>query len=310
MRLVFCGTPQFAVPTLEKLHSERFDLALVVTNPDEPRGRGYELKPPPAKEAAVKAGLSVFQPAGLKTEEAVSRITAARPKAIVVVAYGHLIPGWMIDLPPLGCINLHASLLPRYRGAAPIPWAIVRGERVTGNTTMKIDAGLDTGDILLQQEMEIAPDDTAETLGRRLSVAGAELMLETLRQLAKGVVTPRPQDHALATLAPILKKEDGLIDWNLSADQIERRVRGLQPWPVAHTTFRQRALRIWSARLFEGAASLAPGELNVGAAGLIAGGGNGTALELVEVQVEGRKRISGREFSNGMRLRTGERLGG
>lgn len=310
MRLVFCGTPQFAVPTLEKLHSEGFDLALVVTNPDEPRGRGYELKPPPVKEAAVKAGLSVFQPAGLKNNEAGTRIAAARPEAIIVVAYGHLVPGWMIDLAPLGCINLHASLLPRYRGAAPIPWAIVRGERVTGNTTMKIDAGLDTGDILLQREMEIAPDDTAETLGRRLSAAGAELMLETLRQLAKGVVTPRPQDHSLATLAPMLKKEDGVIDWNLSGDEIARRVRGLQPWPVAHTLFRQRALRIWSVRPLGGVAALAPGELKAGPTGLLAGAGNGTALELVEVQVEGKKRISGREFSNGVRLRTGERLGG
>lgn len=310
MRLVFCGTPQFAVPTLEKLHAERFDLALVVTNPDEPRGRGYELKPPPVKEAALKARLSVFQPAKLKTEEAMSRIAAVRPDAIMVVAYGHLIPGWMIDLPPLGCINLHASLLPRYRGAAPIPWAIMRGERVTGNTTMKIDAGLDTGDILLQQAMEIAPDDTAETLGRRLSVAGADLVLETLRQLAMGSVTPRPQDHSLATLAPMLKKEDGLIDWNMPAAGIEQRVRGLQPWPVAHTTFRQRALRIWSARPVDGAAALSPGELKTSDPGLLAGAGSGTALELVEVQLEGRKRISGREFSNGVRLHASERLGG
>lgn len=310
MRLVFCGTPQFAVPTLEKLNAEHFDLALVVTNPDEPRGRGYELKPPRVKEAAIKAGLSVFQPAKLKNEEAASRITAARPDAIVVVAYGHLIPGWMIDLPPLGCINLHASLLPRYRGAAPIPWAIVRGEQVTGNTTMKIDAGLDTGDILLQQEMEIAPDDTAETLGQRLSVAGADLMLETLRQLARGTITPRPQDHSHATLAPILKKEDGLIDWNRPAVEIERRVRGFQPWPVAHTTFRERALRIWSARPIDSGTALAPGELKAGGAELAAGAGHDTALELVEVQLEGRKRISGREFANGMRLRAGERLGG
>src|SRR5579863_8966839 len=163
MKLIFCGTPQFAVPSLEKLITENFDVALVVTNPDEPRGRGYELKPPPVKQAALKAGLKVFQPSQLRDPQVQAEITRVQPDAIAIVAYGHLVPQWMIDLPPLGCINLHASLLPRYRGAAPIAWAIIRGERVTGVTTMKIDAGLDTGDVLLERETEITPEDTTES---------------------------------------------------------------------------------------------------------------------------------------------------
>lgn len=309
MRLVFCGTPQFAVPTLEKLIEHGFDLPLIVTNPDEPRGRGYVLKPPPVKEAAARTGIEVYQPAKLRTDEAVSRITAARPDAVVVVAYGHIIPQWMIGLPPLGCVNLHASLLPRYRGAAPVAWAIIRGESVTGNTTMKIDAGLDTGDILLQEEMPIAPDDTAETLGRRLSVAGARLMVETLNRLQDGSVIARPQDHALATLAPLLKKQDGLIDWTLPAVEIARRVRGLQPWPVAHTTFRQTGLRLWQVHPVDNAPALAPGELKTDAAVLFAGCGNATTLELAEMQLDGRKRLSGRDFANGVRLAPGERMG-
>ncbi|MGH9396436.1 MAG: methionyl-tRNA formyltransferase [Terriglobia bacterium] len=310
MKIVFCGTPQFAVPTLERLIVENFDVSLVVTNPDEPRGRGYELKPPPVKEVAQKAGLTVFQPARLKDPEAEAVIAGVQPDAIVVVAYGHLIPPWMIGLPPLGCINLHASLLPRYRGAAPVAWAIMRGERVTGNTTMRIDAGMDTGDICLQQELEIDEGDTAETLAARLSVMGAALTVETLRRLADHSIQPRPQNHQLATLAPILKKEDGQIDWAMPSHQIACRVRGLQPWPVAHTSFRGTGLQIWVARPFEPTSSLQPGELKAENRKLLTGCGGGTALELMEVQAEGRKRIHGRDFVNGMRLRSGEKLEG
>ena len=247
MKLVFCGTPQFAVPTLEKLIAERFEIALVITNPDERSGRGYELKPSPVKQAAARAGLSLFQPAKLKDPLTEKLLSEVQPDAIVVVAYGHIVPNWMIALPRLGCLNLHASLLPRYRGAAPIPWAIVRGERVTGVTTMRIDAGLDTGDILLKREVEIRDDDTTEKLSQRLSIVGADLMVETLRGWERGEIVPVPQDHKLATLAPMLKKEDGRIDWSLSAEEIARRVRGFAPWPGAYTTFRGKNFHIWSA---------------------------------------------------------------
>ncbi|MGH9378282.1 MAG: methionyl-tRNA formyltransferase [Terriglobia bacterium] len=308
MRLIFCGTPQFAVPPLEKLLAHNFDVALAVTNPDEPQGRGYALKPPPVKVASLKAGLKILQPAKLK--EARSEIESVKPDVIVVVAYGHLIPPWMIDLPPLGCINLHASLLPLYRGAAPIARAIIRGERLTGITTMKIDAGLDTGDILLQKEIAIDEDDTAETLSARLSEPGAELVVETLEGLARGEIQPRPQDHGMATLAPMLKKEDGLIDWSMPAPEIACRVRGLAPWPVAHTLFRGKGLQIWVARPEESqASSPAPGAIRIGGGRLIVGCGACTALELVELQVEGRKRIHARDFINGMRPQDGERLG-
>lgn len=309
MKIVFCGTPQFAVPTLEKLIAEDFSVALVITNPDEPRGRGYALKPPPVKEAALRAGIEVFQPVRLRDPATEARITAVRPDAIAVVAYGHLIPPWMIALPPLGCINLHASLLPRYRGAAPIPWAIMRGERVTGNTTMKIDAGLDTGDILLQQEIEIAADDTAETLAVRLSEPGAELMVETLRSLVNHQIDPRPQDHERATIAPMLKKEDGRIDWTMPSGEISCRVRGLRPWPVAYATFRGNALQIWAAQPFASANSLQPGELKAEGGRVIAGCGGLTSLELIEVQAPGRKRISASDFARGVRLQREERLG-
>lgn len=308
MRLIYCGTPQFAVPPLEKLLAGGFELALVVANPDEPQGRGYDLKPPPVKEAALKAGLRVIQPQKLK--DARAEIESIRPDAIAVVAYGHLVPQWMIDLPPLGCVNLHASLLPRYRGAAPIAWAIMHGESVTGVTAMKIDAGLDTGDMLLQKEMAIKEDDTTETLSQRLSVTGAELMAETLAGLAQGQIQPRPQDHSKATLAPMLKKEDGLLDWSMPALEIACRVRGLIPWPVAHTVFRGKGVKIWVARAADlQGATPPPGIIHLKGALLIVGCGAGSALEIAELQMEGRKRIPARDFINGMRLQEGERFG-
>ncbi|MGH9470592.1 MAG: methionyl-tRNA formyltransferase [Terriglobia bacterium] len=313
MNIIFCGTPQFAVPSLERLLAENFTISLVITNPDEPRGRGYKLALSPVKAAALRAGLSIFQPARLRDPAAQTKISAERPDAIVVVAYGHLIPPWMISLPALGCINLHASLLPRYRGAAPVAWAIIRGERTTGVTTMKIDAGLDTGDILLQQETSIRADDTAGTLSDRLSQAGASLMVETLRGLELVEIQPRQQDDRLATLAPVLKKSDGRIDWNMTAREIGCRVRGMQPWPVAFTSFRNRNLQLWSVRTAEVLAEpiplIAPGEIVAIRGRLFAGCGAGTQLELLELQAEGRKRVPARDFVNGMHPRQGERLG-
>ncbi len=310
MRLIFCGTPQFAVPTLEKLIAEKFEIELVVTNPDEPSGRGYEAKAPPVKVVAEKAGLRIFQPAKLKDPATVEFLSRFHPDAIVVVAYGHIIPPWMIDLPRLGCINLHASLLPKYRGAAPIAWAIIRGERVTGVTTMKIDPGLDTGDVLLERRVEILDEDTTPTLSEKLSTLGADLMVETLRGLERNEIRPRPQDSSQATLAPMLKKEDGRIEWSLTAEEISRRVRGLQPWPGAYTSFRGKRLQLWAARPAAGGpqAVLQPGTLEAQSGKLIITCGEGSRLEVMELQMEGRKRVSARDFLNGVRLVPDEKV--
>ena len=245
LNLVFCGTPQFAVPTLEKLVDAGFDLRLVLTQPDRPKGRGLELVSSPIKQSAEKLGLPIYQPEKIKqNEELRGRLEALSPDAIIVVGYGRIIPSWMLQLPKLGNINLHASLLPTYRGAAPVQWAIANGERVTGVTTMRIDEGLDTGVILLQQELAIAEEDTSETVAPKLAAIGAELMVETLRGLQSGTITARPQDHAHASLAPILKKEDGRIDFAFSAWKVYNRFRGFKLWPGAFTTFRGRSLNV------------------------------------------------------------------
>ncbi len=308
LSLVFCGTPQFAVPTLEKLVDAGFRVQLVVTQPDRPKGRGLELVPSPVKQSAVKRNLPITQPDRIKTnEEFRSQLTALKPDAIIVVGYGRIIPQWMLDLPPLGNINLHASLLPKYRGAAPIQWAIAKGETETGVTTMRIDASLDTGDILLQQQLSIAPDDTSETLAPRLASIGADLMVETLRGLKAGTIQPRRQDDSQASLAPILKKEDGLVDFSRSAEEIFNRIRGFQPWPGAHTKFRDKNLQIIKARPAD--PTLSPGELHAAADRLVVGCGHKTSLELLELQLEGKKRTSAADFIRGYRPTPREKLG-
>ncbi len=306
--LVFCGTPPFAVPTLEHLVDAGFRIHLVVTQPDRPKGRGLELVASPVKESALKLNLPITQPDRIKTnDEFRAQLTALKPDAIIVVGYGRIIPQWMLDLPPLGNINLHASLLPKYRGAAPIQWAIANGETVTGVTTMRIDAGLDTGDILLQQELTIAPDDTAETLAPRLASIGADLVIETLRRLQASSIEPRPQDNSQASLAPILKKEDGIVDFSRSATEIFNRIRGFQPWPGAHTKFRGKNLQFVKARPATG--SLPPAELHAQANRLVVGCGHNTSLELLEIQLEGKKRSSAADFVRGYRPHPGEKLG-
>jgi methionyl-tRNA formyltransferase len=308
MRLVFCGTPRFAVPTLSKLVEAGHNVVLVVTQPDRPKGRGMELTASPVKERALELGLRVTQPDKIRNNEQFrAQLAEIGPEAIIVVGYGRIIPQWMIDLPPLGNLNLHASLLPKYRGAAPIQWAIASGETVTGVTTMRIDAGLDTGDILLQQEVPIAPDDTAETLTPRLSEVGAELMLKTLQGLKAGSVAPRAQDHSQASLAPILKKEDGLIDFHRPAREIVNRLRGFQPWPGAYTQFRGKNLHVWSARVEDRA--LQPGVMLAEGGRLFVGCSDGSAVELLEVQPEGKKRMLARDFVHGYRPRPEETLG-
>ena len=306
--LVFCGTPRFAGPALEKFHAAGHRIHLVVTQPDRPKGRGLELVASPVKESAQKLNLPITQPDKIKTnDEFRAQLTAIKPDAIIVVGYGRIIPQWMLDLPPLGNINLHASLLPRYRGAAPIQWAIANGETVTGNTTMRIDAGLDTGDILLQREMPISPDDTSETLSPRLAEMGADLLVETLAGLEAGAIGPRKQDHSQATLAPILKKEDGLIDFKRTAQEIANRLRGFQPWPGAYTKFRGKNLQIVAAKTATD--PIPPSELKVIADRLLLGCGQNTALELLELQLEGKKRTTARDFVHGYQPKQSEKLG-
>jgi methionyl-tRNA formyltransferase len=260
------------------------------------------------KQSALALDLPVTQPEGIKNnDEFRAQLTALRPDAIIVVGYGRIIPQSMIDLPRLGNINLHASLLPKYRGAAPIQWAIARGETMTGVTSMRIDAGLDTGDILLQKEIPINPADTAETLAPTLAATGADLMVGTLRRLQAGTITSLPQNHETATLAPILKKEDGRIDFQHSAKEISNRLRGFQPWPGAFTTFRSRNLHLWDATTSQH--SLPPGELLVDTDRLFVGCGGGTALTLLELQPEGKKHMAVRDFIHGYRPQTGEKLG-
>ena len=310
MDLVFCGTPLFAVPTLEKLVDAEFRVKLVVTQPDRASGRGMELMMSPVKRAALERGLPVVQPDKIKkNDEFRARLESIRPEAIIVVGYGKIIPQWMIDLPRLGNLNLHASLLPKYRGAAPIQWAIARGESVTGVTTMRIDPGLDTGDTLLQAEEPIRPEDNALTLSSRLAHRGAELMISALAGLANGTIHPQPQDNAKATLAPILKREDGLIDFSRTARETWNRLRGFQPWPGAFTTFRGKALLLHTAVPAPEVALVKAGHFVVENDRLLLGFALGTTLEVLELQVEGKKRMSARDFANGYRPRSEETLG-
>ncbi len=308
MNLVFAGTPRFAVPTLEKLVDAGFHVRLVVTQPDRPSGRGMELTSSPVKQAATRLGLRVLQPTTIKENpEFRGELTEIGPDAVIVVGYGRIIPQWMIDLPVLGNLNVHASLLPKYRGAAPIQWAIARGESVTGVTTMRIDAGLDTGDILLQGELPITDQDTAETIAPRLASLGAELMVDTLRGLREGSVVARRQNHEQATLAPILTKPDGEIDFHRTATEIWNRMRGFQPWPGAFTRFRGKNLHIWGARPVE--VEVPAGAIHMAGHLPMVGCSRGTALELTQVQVEGKKRMSAQDFVNGYRPYDGEPLG-
>ena len=308
MRLVFLGTPSFAVPTLEKILEACHEVTWVVTQPDRPKGRGQILTPSPVKEAAIKANLSVFQPERIRRPESISRLAELRADAMVVVGYGQIIPQTIIDLPPHGILNVHASLLPKYRGAAPIQWAIANGETVTGVTTMQIDAGLDTGAMLLRAETEIGPDETALELAPRLAAMGADLLVETLARIKAGSLIPEKQDSSRATYAPILKKEDGAIDWRRPALQIHNQVRGLLPWPGAYTSFRSETLHVWKSRVGNPAEG-EPGRLRSAGKSVSVVCGDQVSLNLFEVQLEGRKRVTGADFANGQRLKENESFG-
>jgi methionyl-tRNA formyltransferase len=304
LRLVFLGTPQFAVPTLEAIVEAGHTVEAVFTQPDRPKGRGNTLTASAVKQAALRLGLPVFQPERVRRLEVVAQLAAMKPDAMVVVGYGQIIPQSIIDIAPRGIINVHASLLPKYRGAAPIQWAIANGESRTGVTTMRIDAGLDTGEMLMKWETEIGVEENALELGLRLARAGAELLIETLRSDPK----PEPQNDAEATLAPILKKEDGLIDWSWRADKIFNRARGFLPWPGAYTSFRGERFNLWRCRP-GGVQGNRPGGLSYSDKRLYVGCGEGTTLELLEVQLEGRKRVSASDFLNGVHLTDNEVLG-
>jgi methionyl-tRNA formyltransferase len=301
VKLVFCGTPQFAIPTLQELLRVH-TVELVVTQPDRVRGRDQGPSPPPVKELAEKAGIPVMQPEKIRNNADLrERLEAIQPDAIIVVAYGRIIPEWMLNLPGYGNLNLHASLLPKYRGAAPIQWAVANGETVTGATTMRLDPGLDTGDILLQRVLPIEPDQTAEDLFPLLAASGAGLMLATLAGLKDGRIQPIPQDHALASLAPILEREDARVDFTRPAQEIYNRWRGFQPWPGAFTYFRGKKLTLH--RLVPAdSTQLPPGELHVEGDRLFAAAGSSTRLELLEVQLEGKKRMPVADFLRGVSL--------
>ncbi len=310
MRLIYLGTPRFAVPTLEAILEAGHEVAAVVTQPDRPKGRGHALAESPVKQCALAAGLPVLQPERVRRPEAVAALREIAPEIMVIVGYGQIIPQSVIDIAPRGVINVHASLLPELRGAAPIQWAIARGYDTTGVTTMQIDAGLDTGDMLLKAETAIGPEEDAVGLGERLALMGAQLLTDTLRGLEAASLRPEKQDPARATYAPILTKADGAIDWSRPARDIHNLIRGMQPWPGGHTSFRGQRLHIWIARLApELIAPGEPGSLRITREGLFAAGGDGGWLKLIEVQSEGRRRMGGEEFARGQRIESGEKLG-
>ena len=309
MRLVFMGTPETAVPTLRRCIEDGHEVVAVWTQPDRPAGRGHKLTSPPVKEYALAHDLPVYQPTKIKTDEAREMFAAHEADAAVVVAYGRILPSGFLNAPRRGCLNVHFSLLPKYRGAAPVNWALVRGERETGVTTMRMDEGLDTGAILMQRATPIESHETAPELLARLALMGAELLSATLARLDE--IEPRPQRDEDATLAPMLRRDDGRIDWQHDAAQIERCVRGFQPWPTAYTQHDGRRLIVWRASVVETDARRGSAGEIVEAQGddfVVAAGGQ-TVLRLVEVQPEGKRRMSARDFLNGMHARAGESLG-
>jgi methionyl-tRNA formyltransferase len=315
MKLIFCGTPAFAVPTLKALVAAGHETALVVSQPDRPVGRAQQLTAPPVKQAALAAGIAVTQPEKIRSNaEFRSKLEAIAPDAIVVVAYGRIVPPWMLALPRLGCINLHGSLLPKYRGAAPIQWAVAMGDRVTGNTTMLLEEGLDTGPILLQQTLEIGPEQTAVDLFDLLAEAGAPLVVETLASLAAGTVHPQPQNHEGATYAPLLDREDGRIDFSRrAAHELYNRWRGFQPWPGAFTMIDGKKLIVHRMSLASkgppGAGPSEPGAIRIENDRFFAACAANTWLEFTELQLEGKKRLPAAEFLRGNLLASTAWLG-
>lgn len=311
MRILFMGTTNFAVPTLKALLASKHSVIGVVTQPDRPAGRGRQLRMSPVKEVALQAGIPIYQPESVRAEDFIALVRDLSPDAIVVAAFGQIIPRAILEIPRFGSINVHASLLPKYRGAAPVHYALFDGESVTGVTTMLMDPGLDTGPILLQREVPILPEDNQGTLESRLAEVGAELLLETLDRLEQGDVQPQPQDNSLATLAPSLRKEDCAIDWNQDARNIVNRIRGCTPRPGAYTFWQGSPLKIWHARVArESGTNGAPGEVQeVSSEGIVVAAGQGAVL-LMDVQPENRKRMQAVEFARGYRITSGATFAG
>jgi methionyl-tRNA formyltransferase len=307
-QIIFMGTPEFAVPTLEALHRSRHTVTAVVTQPDRPKGRGRRLTPPPVKQAAQDCGYPVIQPESVKSDAFRGEMMGLRPDLFVVVALGQILPVQLLDLPPYGAINVHASLLPRLRGSAPIQWAIINGDAETGVTTMQMDAGMDTGDMLLKAKTAITPSDTAQSLHDRLAPMGAELLIETLDQLSAGHLEPNPQDPADATFAPILSKKDGHIDWRRSAVEVDRLVRGLTPWPGAYTFCQDRRLRLYRTRPLPLRSPAKPGTIVQGFADELSVATGDGILSILEIQGASGKRLAIKDFLCGCDLCPGQVL--
>jgi methionyl-tRNA formyltransferase len=300
MKIVFMGTPEFSVPGLEMLiHSDHRVLA-VVTQPDRPKGRGLKLEPSPVKQVALEHNLEALQPEKIVAPEFLARLRGLAPDLIVVIAFGQILKKDILTLPPLGCLNVHASLLPRFRGAAPIAWAILNGESETGITTMQMEEGLDTGPILMQKSIAIAPDETGGTLHDRLAKLGAEILNETLSGLEKGSLTPKPQDASNATFAPLLKKEQGRIDWSKSAQELERQVRAFDPWPGSFFVWQDQTIKVWKAKVVSGTGK--PGEVLAADKEGITVACKAGALRITELQPPGKRRMSAAEFLRGHRI--------
>jgi len=307
MKLIYCGTPQFAVPTLEALLAAGHEIALVVSQPDRPVGRKQILTPPPVKVTALAHGIPVTQPEKIRNNaEFRAQLEAIQPDAIMVVAYGRIIPAWMLALPRFGCINLHGSLLPKYRGAAPIQWSVAMGDTITGNTTMLLEEGLDTGPILLQKPYSIRPEETAADLFLSLAAEGAPLAVETLAGLEAGSLHPQPQNHAQATLAPILTRDDGRMDFSRTATELLNRWRGFQPWPGAFTLLDGKKFIVHAMRIAPVEVKLpvhaAPGTIHTENHRFFAACSEDTWLEFVEIQLEGKKRMSASDFLRGTQM--------
>jgi methionyl-tRNA formyltransferase len=308
MRIVFMGTPEFAVPSLEALLKSDDNVVGIVTQPDRPRGRGQRLLPSPVKVIAQREGIPLLQPIKMKDPAFMAELSSWNPDVIAVAAFGRILPPAILSLPPRGCINVHGSLLPKYRGAGPIQWALINGERETGITTMLMDAGMDTGAMLLQASIDIGPEDTAGSLSSRLADLGGRVLVETLSQLKAGTLTPRPQDHSQATLAPLLKKEDGVIDWSLAATSIANRIRGLTPWPGAFTFVGADRWTIYRAVVIDEATTLSPGQITALAKDAIHVATGSGVLAIRELQPANGRRMPAAQYLTGHPLQTGMQL--
>lgn len=308
MRIIYMGTPDFAVPVLESLLGSRHEVVAVVTQPDKPKGRGKAMQFPPVKEKALEHDLPVYQPVKVRDEAFIKVLEEYAPDCIVVTAFGQILPKSILELPKYGCVNVHASLLPAYRGAAPIQWVIINGEEKTGITTMQMDVGLDTGDMLLKAEADITPEETGESLHDKLAAIGGPLLLETLEGLEAGTIVAEKQDDSLSCYAPMLKKDLGFIDWNKPAIKIERLIRGLNPWPSAYTKLAGKTLKIWNAEVIADNSSCQPGQIVSAEGGkLLVQTGEGQ-LSLSEVQLEGKKRMPVDAFLRGYTVEAGTSL--